>query len=105
MAFKRVALLREIREGTGLRVILDTLEIGLYRVGDACYAMENMCPHMGYPLCDGELEGSMITCPGHGWEFNVVTGLAPGEVQEPPLARYPVRIEGDEVLIDVDSPL
>ena len=105
MAFKRVASIQEIPEGRGLRVMLAALEIGLYRVGDTCYAMDNMCPHMGYPLCDGELEGSRITCPGHGWEFDVVTGLAPGEVQEPPLARYPVRIDGDDVLIDVDNPL
>ncbi len=95
MAFKRVAAVTEIPEGRGLRV----------RVGEGYCAMDNVCPHAGYPLCDGELEDSTIMCPGHGWVFDVQTGLAPGEVEETPLVRYPVRIEDDDLWLDVDEPL
>ncbi len=105
VAFKRVAAVIEIPEGRGLCVRVGELEIGLYRVGEGYFAMDNVCPHAGYPLCDGELEDSTIMCPGHGWVFDVQTGLAPGEVEETPLVRYPVRIEGDDLWIDVDEPL
>ncbi len=105
MTFKRVASVSEIPLGRGLRVTVGALEIGLYRVGEGYFAMDNVCPHAGYPLCDGELEGTSIVCPGHGWAFDLVTGLALGEVEEAPITRYPVRIEGDDILIDVDEPL
>ena len=67
--------------------------------------MENVCPHAGSPLHDGEREGTLVICAAHGWAFDLETGLAPGEVEEEPLCRWAVRIEGDEVLIDLDLPL
>jgi len=105
VAFKRVAEVGAVPEGRGLCVRIGELEIGLYRVGSDYLAMDNVCPHAGYPLCDGELEETTISCPGHGWVFDLRTGLAPGEVEERPLTRYPVQLEGDDILIDVDSPL
>lgn len=105
MPFERVAKLSEIPDGCGLQVRCGELEIGLYRVDGCVHAMEDVCPHAGYPLHEGELDGSYVICPGHAWTFSVVTGLAEGEVEEEPLRRYPVRIEGDEVWIDVTAPL
>ena len=102
MGFERVARVAEVPEGSGLCVTRGELKIGIYRVGKAFYAMENVCPHAGFPLSEGALQGTLICCPGHGWEFDVATGLAPGEVDEEPLARYPVRVEGNDLLIDVD---
>jgi nitrite reductase/ring-hydroxylating ferredoxin subunit len=103
--FELLARLSEIPEGSGLCVRRGELEIGLYRVEGRVYAMENVCPHAGYALHEGELAGSDVICPGHGWAFSVVTGLAPGEVEEEPLRRYPVRIEVDEVWVDLATPL
>ena len=105
MAFQRVARLSDIPEDGGFRVSLNGSEIGLYRVGGRVYAMENVCPHAGYPLNEGFLDGTRVTCPGHGWEFDLITGLAPGEVEEEPLARFPVRLDGDEVWVDPDASL
>jgi nitrite reductase/ring-hydroxylating ferredoxin subunit len=105
VAFERVAALREIPEGAGLRVELRGRTIGLYRVRDRVFAMDDACPHAGYPLSEGDLIGTRVVCPAHGWEFDVVTGLAPGEVEEEPLERYPVRIDAGEVLLDLDDPL
>ena len=105
MSFERLACLSEIPEECGLFVRRGELEIGLYRVEGRVYAMENVCPHAGYALHEGELDGGFGVCPGHGWAFSVVTGLALGEAEEEPLRRYPVRIEGDEVWIDLAAPL
>lgn len=99
-----MAALGEVPEGRGLCVRLRGREIGVYRVGDDLHAMDNLCPHAGYPLHEGQLAGGYIVCNGHGWEYDLETGLCPG-VPGPPLARYPVRIEGGDVSIDPASPL
>lgn len=101
MAFRRVAALADVPTGRGLCVTIDGIEIGLYRVGEAIHAIENRCPHAGYPLCEGRLEGRHVICPGHGWEFDVATGLAPGEVDETPLVRYAVRVEAGAVWVEL----
>ncbi len=105
MAFERVARVCDIPEGRGLCVRLRDREVGLYRFDGRVYAMQDVCPHAGYPLSDGEMDGRIVICAGHGWSFDLVTGLAPGEIDEEPLERYPVRIEGDEVWLDPDAPI
>lgn len=105
MAFERVAAFRDVPECSGLRVELCGRAIGLYRVGDRVFAMDDVCPHAGYSLSEGELSGTRVVCPAHGWDFDVATGLAPGETDEPPLERFPVRIDDGQVLIDLDDPL
>ncbi len=104
MAFERVARLADLPAGRGVCVRIQGHEVGLYRVGDRVYAMQNVCPHAGYPLNEGDLDGCSIVCPGHGWTFDLETGLAPGEIEEPPLERYPVRVLGEEIWIDVGEP-
>jgi nitrite reductase/ring-hydroxylating ferredoxin subunit len=105
MAFERVARLSDIPAGRGLRVRVGEREVGLWRVGERVFAMDDVCPHAGYPLHEGDLQGSFAICPGHGWAFCVETGLAPGEVDERPQERWPVRIEGDEIWVDLAVPL
>jgi 3-phenylpropionate/trans-cinnamate dioxygenase ferredoxin component len=46
----------------------------LTRVGARAHAMEDACPHSGRSLCAGRIEGSVVTCPGHGWRIDVRTG-------------------------------
>lgn len=105
MAFERVARLDEIAADRGLCVRLRGCEIGLYRVGDELHAMDNLCPHAGYPLHEGELEGGVVYCAGHGWPFDVTTGRPPDVPGGDALARYPVRIVEGLVEIDLDTPL
>lgn len=73
--------------------------VALFNVGGTFYALDGVCPHQGGPLGKGELAGCIVTCPWHGWQFDVKTGsnqLRPALVQEP----FPVRVEGDAVLVD-----
>jgi len=48
--------------------------VALYRVGDEFYALDGVCPHQGGPLGKGQLTGCVVTCPWHGWQFDVTTG-------------------------------
>ena len=105
MAFTRVASISEIPEDGGLQVSLGELELGLFRVDGELYALDNVCPHAGFPLSEGFLEGACVICPGHMWEFDVRTGLPPAVKTGEALARYPVRIEGEAVLVDPEQPL
>ena len=59
----------------------------------------------GYPLHEGPFRECVVMCTGHGWEYDVQTGRPPGTSTGHAIARYPVRVEGDEVLIDLDQPL
>ena len=62
MSFERVASLPDIPTDRGLCVRVDGREVGLYRVGERIYAMDNLCPHAGFPLHEGSLEGTVVEC-------------------------------------------
>jgi nitrite reductase/ring-hydroxylating ferredoxin subunit len=100
-----VARLADLPEGRGLCVQVGEIEIGLYRVEDEVFAMENLCPHAGAQLSEGALEGAVIVCPAHGWDFDVRTGFRPGDADGWPIPCFAVRVDGGEVWIDVESPV
>ena len=76
--------------------------IALFRTADAeVFAASDTCPHKGGPLSEGIVHGQSITCPLHNWVFDLNTGQAQGE--DGRIATYPVRIEGERILIDGTS--
>jgi len=102
MAFERVAKASEVPDGSGLRVRVGERELGIFRVGDDYYAIDNACPHAGYPLSEGLLEGHTVICTAHGWEFDVRTGLGAGaNFMTTPLGCYRIQREGEDLLIEV----
>ena len=105
LAFERAAKLQELPAGRGICVRIGGLEIGLYRVGDEVYALENACPHAGWPLHEGEVSDRVVICGGHGFEYDLATGRPPGSTDGFGLARYPVEIRGDDVYVDGSSNL
>jgi nitrite reductase/ring-hydroxylating ferredoxin subunit len=67
--------------------------IAIAKVGDAFYAFGDTCTHQGCSLAQGDLDGTTVTCPCHGSEFDVTTGeVVRGPAREP-VPSYPVRIE------------
>jgi nitrite reductase (NADH) small subunit len=75
--------------------------IALYNVDGAFHALDGVCPHQGGPLGKGTLEGTIVTCPWHGWQFDVCTGqhqLSPRIVQP----RFEVRVEGEWILLNLE---
>lgn len=77
----------------------EDLRIAVCNVDGEFYAIEDICTHDGGPLDQGDLEGDEIECPRHGARFNVRTGQATLMPAVMPVRTYPVKIEGDRVLV------
>jgi nitrite reductase/ring-hydroxylating ferredoxin subunit len=75
--------------------------IAIAHVGGSFYAFGDTCTHQGCSLADGKLEASIVTCPCHGSQFDVTTGdVVRGPAGEP-VRSYPVRLDGDELQVEV----
>ncbi len=102
MPSKKIAKTSDLAPGSGKVVEAEGETLALFNVEGTFYAIGNTCPHRGGPLGEGSLEGNTVTCPWHGAQFNVTTG----EVLAPPAATgvksYPVRVEGEDVLIEFE---
>ncbi len=98
-SFIKIASRADVPEGTGKTVEGAGRKIALFNVGGKFYAIDNTCKHRGGPLGEGELDGSHVICPWHGWEYDVTTGknLDDDNVR---VACYPVKLEGDDILIE-----
>jgi nitrite reductase/ring-hydroxylating ferredoxin subunit len=96
----RVADVAEVPPGTAKEVMAGEEVVALFNVAGTFYALNGVCPHAGGPLGEGVLRGSIITCPWHGWQFDVTSGrncLNPNVCH----SGYPVRLEGNDVLVEV----
>jgi toluene monooxygenase system ferredoxin subunit len=89
--------------GDMLAKVVDGQPIVLVRLDDAVHAYADRCVHMGVPLSQGRLDGTVLTCSAHHYRYDVRTGLGvnPREVC---LTAFPVRLEEGRVLVDVTAP-
>jgi nitrite reductase (NADH) small subunit len=96
----RVAKVSECPPGTVLERLAGDRVIALCNAEGTVFALDGVCPHQGGPLGEGELTGKVLMCPWHGWQFDVSTGQHQfnARVRQP---HFPVRIEGDDILIDI----
>ena len=78
------------------------LEIALFHVSQSFYALDDSCPHQGSSLFAGKVDGTTVTCRGHGLCFDLATGCMRGNA---PLRvkSYPVRVHDGRVQIHVAS--
>lgn len=71
----RVAHSTEIPQGQARVFTLpDGEEIAIFHIDETFYAIKNECPHQGGPLAEGDIEGHCVTCPWHGWQFDLSNG-------------------------------
>ena len=87
----------------GLRLEVEGLEEGIavFRCEDRIFAVGDSCTHMGASLSEGYLDGECVVCPWHGWVFQLEDGASTFDLGEA-LPVYPVRIEGDQVIVEVE---
>ena len=77
------------------------LPIMVANLGERFAAASSICPHEDVSLVDGTLEGTRVTCPGHGYEFDLDTGRCSHDISLR-LRRFPVTVEDGEVYIDIE---
>jgi nitrite reductase/ring-hydroxylating ferredoxin subunit len=88
--------------GEGERRLIDAhgQPVGVFRVGGQWYAISNSCLHRGGPVCSGTLEGLVLTCPWHGYQYDLPTGQLLLD-RSTALQTYQVRVEDGNVYIEV----
>ena len=96
-----VARRSDIAEGTIRSVSVGGRAIALYRVGGKFFATDARCTHGDVNLADGRIVGALIECPLHVARFDIATGKGMGAPITRDLATYPVRVEGEDVLVGV----
>jgi nitrite reductase/ring-hydroxylating ferredoxin subunit len=106
MRYVTAALVADVAPGAMRSVDVEGEELLLANVDGKFHALSRTCTHMGANLCEGRLDGRIVTCPRHGARFDVTTGQAVGKAKllflsttPKNLATFPVKIEGTEILI------
>ena len=87
--------------GESTEVVAEGSLFALFNVDGTFYVLDGICPHAGGPLAKGTLQGRVVTCPWHGWQFDVTTG----QHQINATLKHdslPVKIEADAVFVAVD---
>ena len=90
-----------VSEGTCKSFIVEGRRIALYNVGGSFYATQDICLHKGGLLGKGTLDESVVTCPLHGWRFNVVTGDCLTHSHSKKLKLYATLVVGDSVTVEL----
>ena len=96
--FVRVAGTADVEPGHGIVAEVSGKTLAVFNVDGTFHVMDNTCLHRGGPLGEGDVEGEVVTCPWHGWQYNVKTG---GCVNNPAVKveTYQVKVEGTDVKV------
>jgi nitrite reductase (NADH) small subunit len=96
--FVKVAGTGDVAPGSGMVAEVNGQTIALFNVEGTYYAVGNTCVHRGGPLGEGDLEGDTISCPWHGWEYNVKTGAC---INNPAASvkSYEVKVDGADIKV------
>jgi nitrite reductase (NADH) small subunit len=96
--FVTVARVTDLAPSHGRQVTVDGRWVALFNVDGAYHALDALCLHRGGPLAEGQIHNCIVTCPWHGWQFDVTSGVL---VQDPSVGvtRHETRVVGDAVQV------
>ena len=98
--FTKVAKAAEIPTGGGKVVQAGGKTLAVFNCDGTFYAIENTCKHRGGPLGEGSLSGKSVTCPWHGWAYDVTSGECATD-RSIKVQKFDVKVEGEDVLVAV----
>ena len=87
--------------GSSVEVVADGRIFAVFNVDGTFHVIDGICPHAGGPLGKGQLRGNIVTCPWHGWQFDVSTGQHCLN-QRLCQTRYAARVEDGKVMAEID---
>ena len=100
MPFVKVGSLSTLPPGSVMEAQVGDGTYAICNVGGEIHALDGICPHAGGPLGQGALHGATLVCPWHAWEYDCRSGandMDDGLL----LAKLPVKIHGDDILIEI----
>jgi nitrite reductase (NADH) small subunit len=100
MAFTKICKISDVKAGCGRGVEINGKNVAVFNLDGNYFAINDICGHRGGPLSEGEVDGTTVICPWHGWRYNVTNGdneLIPAL----PTEKYELKIEDDDILVDV----
>ncbi|MBI2429980.1 MAG: Rieske (2Fe-2S) protein [Ignavibacteriales bacterium] len=90
----------EVKEGRGKKAVVDGEEIVIFKVEGQVCAVLNVCPHQKFQkLHEGMFENGIVTCPMHGWAYDVRTGISTNA--DGRLKTFPVEIKNGKVFVEI----
>ena len=100
MAWHLVTALEKVPPGAGGEFVVADRIVALFNVEGKIQALDGICPHQGGPLGKGKLTGCIVTCPWHGWQFDVSTGQhqTSKSLQHP---KFGTKIENQQIFVDL----
>jgi 3-phenylpropionate/trans-cinnamate dioxygenase ferredoxin component len=101
--YRRACPAADVPEGTAVRCVVDGEAVAVVHTEGDFYAIRDECSHAEIPLSEGEIDGTTLECWLHGSRFDLVTGRPTGLPATVPVPVYPVKIDGDDVLVAVHS--
>jgi len=96
----KVAKTSEIAPGTGKVVEVSGKTVAIFNCEGTFYAIDNTCKHRGGPLGEGSLAGATVTCPWHGWEYDVTSGECTAD-RSVKVQKFDVKVEGEDILVSL----
>ena len=94
----RVIGVKDIPPGSGHVTEVNGQSIATFNVDGTFFALDNTCAHRGGPLGEGELDGEVVICPWHDWEYNVRIGISL-TTPSASVKTYEVKVDGDDVKV------
>ena len=100
MAQHKIANISDIPEGQGKTFTIEGQEVAVFNKAGQFFAIDNTCIHKGGSLGEGSLEDETVTCPLHGWQYNITNGqcLANPEAK---LNTFTIIVENDEISLEI----
>jgi 3-phenylpropionate/trans-cinnamate dioxygenase ferredoxin component len=102
-AYTRACALSDVPDDGAIAVELVGEPVAIVRAEGEVFAIRDVCSHAEVPLSDGEVDGCTIECWLHGSRFDLRTGKPTGMPATEPVPVYPVKIEGDDVLVAIEE--
>ncbi|MGE4336040.1 MAG: non-heme iron oxygenase ferredoxin subunit [Pigmentiphaga sp.] len=99
----RIAAVSEVAEGRPCSAEVEGKRVGVYRIEGEYFAIGDICTHAFALLSTGFIEGDTVECPLHQACFSIKTGEALSAPATEPVETFPVRVEGDDVFVDVSN--
>jgi nitrite reductase/ring-hydroxylating ferredoxin subunit len=103
MTMHRVASLSDLADESAVRVEVAGTPVCLARSQGRVFAVNDVCSHADVSLAEGDVEDGTVECWLHGSRFDLRTGAPTGLPATKPVATYPVTVEGDDVLVEMES--